>query len=446
MDDNRGQGRSVFGVIGPTSGTDFFHSLVEQLARSVEADCAWLAESIPGSEAKLRTLAVSIEGRDAQNFEYPIANTPAQNMFDDTGICLFPGDVRKRFPDDRILRVCNAGGYAGIPVVDSVGNVLGLLAVASRGPLANTRLLASQLRICANRATSELEGRSADAALSASEAWLKLMFDHSPDAYLLLTFDGKLLEANRAAERLTGLTRADMICRNVLIPGIMPEADIRRAAARLQVRAAGAPASQEEFTILQRNGGRAFVETYSEIVTIDGEKVMLLCIRDITSRKMAQQERQNQIDRAHQTMNNPQIVALGAETHSDYVRRIAAGTDFTVRDARTIEEFMDLIRDNACDVLLAEFPMADIGGEDLLTITRDTCTDCMTIFRVPSSSVAEPCSWFGSGPIRASTKRRRTAKPSRFWTGRLTRSSHARRRANPAIRDGGACWWERALE
>ena len=180
-----------------------------------------------------------------------------------------------------------------------------------------------------------------------------------------------------------------MIGRNVLIPGIMPEADIRWAAARLQVRAAGAPASQEEFTILQRNGGRAFVETYSEIVTIDGEKVMLLCIRDITSRKMAQQERQNQLDRAHQTMNNPQIVALGAETHSDYVRRIAAGTDFTVRDARTIEEFMDLIRDNACDVLLAEFPMADIGGEDLLTITRDTCADCMTIFRVPSSSVAD---------------------------------------------------------
>ena len=120
-------------------------------------------------------------------------------MFDDTGICLFPGDVRKRFPDDRILRVCNAGGYAGIPVVDSVGNVLGLLAVASRDPLANTRLLASQLRICANRATAELERRSADAALRASEARLKLMFDHAPDAYLLLTFDGKLLEANRAA-------------------------------------------------------------------------------------------------------------------------------------------------------------------------------------------------------------------------------------------------------
>ena len=93
--------------------------------------------------------------------------------------------------------------------------------------------------------------------------------------------------------------------------------------------------------------------------------------------------------KAEKNMNNPQIVALGAETHSDYVHRIAAGTDFTVRDARTIEDFMDLIRENACDVLIAEYPLTDIEGEDLLTITRETCADCMTIFRVPSSSVAD---------------------------------------------------------
>ena len=332
MDDNRDQGRSVFGGIGPTSGTDFFYSLVEHLARSVDADCAWLAESIPGSKAKIRTLAVSIEGRYAENFEYSIADTPAQNMFDDAGIYLISGGVRERFPEDRILRDSNAGGYAGIPVVDAAGNVLGLLAVASCGPLANARLLASQLRICANRAAAELGKRRTESALKASEARLKLMFDHAPDAYLLLTFDGKLLEANRAAERLTGLTRADMIGRNVLIPGIMPEADIRRAAARLQVRAAGAPASQEEFTILQRNGGKVFAETYSEIVTIDGEKVMLLCIRDITGRKMAQQGRQNQIDRTHQLLNaaltfaTHEVLAAGTEEQiARYATRTACG-------------------------------------------------------------------------------------------------------------------------
>src|SRR5580698_1714958 len=93
--------------------------------------------------------------------------------------------------------------------------------------------------------------------------------------------------------------------------------------------------------------------------------------------------------KAEKNMNNPQIVALGAETHSDYVHRIAAGTDFTVRDARSIADFMDLIRNNSCDVLLLEFPHADMEGEELLTIVREICPDCMTIFRVPSSGVKD---------------------------------------------------------
>src|SRR5579863_8478967 len=111
---------------------DPFYSLVEHLARSVDADCAWLAESIPAKESTLKTLAVSVGGKDAENFEYQTVHTPAQSMFDDAGICLVHCDVRDRFPEDSILRDCDASAYAGIPLVDSMGNVLGLLAVVSR--------------------------------------------------------------------------------------------------------------------------------------------------------------------------------------------------------------------------------------------------------------------------------------------------------------------------
>jgi PAS domain S-box-containing protein len=318
-----------------TSASEFSYSLVEQLARSVDAHCAWIAEFISAPEPTLRTIAVSIGGEDAANFQYPIAGTPAEEMLENAGICFFSNGVQDRFPDDPILRDCDAGGYAGIPLVDSRGEVLGLLAVASPDSLANTRQLASQLRLCASRATAGLEMRRAHAALRASEARLKLIFDHAPDAYLLLTLDGKLLEANHAAERLTGLTRADMIGRNVLLPGIMPEADIRRAAARLHVRAAGAPASQEEFTILHRNGSKVFAETDSELATIDGEKVMLLCMRDITRRKIAEQERQNRIDRIQRLLN----AALGLAAH----HTIANGTarQIAAHAARTVCESMD---------------------------------------------------------------------------------------------------------
>src|SRR5580693_7494741 len=91
------------------SGSEFSYSLVEQLARSVDAHCAWIAEFISASEPTLRTIAVSIGGRDAANFEYPIAGTPAEEVFDNAGICFFLNGVQERFPDDRILRDCDAG-------------------------------------------------------------------------------------------------------------------------------------------------------------------------------------------------------------------------------------------------------------------------------------------------------------------------------------------------
>lgn len=88
-------------------------------------------------------------------------------------------------------------------------------------------------------------------------------------------------------------------------------------------------------------------------------------------------------------MNNRQIVALGTDSHFDYVRRIAAGTDLTAYDATSITDFMDLTRDNPCQILMVEYPFADIEGSSLLTIVRETCADCMTVFRTPSTSVAE---------------------------------------------------------
>jgi DNA-binding NtrC family response regulator len=93
--------------------------------------------------------------------------------------------------------------------------------------------------------------------------------------------------------------------------------------------------------------------------------------------------------RRKQMISNPQIVALGTNTHADYIRRIAQSANFCVHEARTVWDAVDLIRNKACDVLIAEFPFADIQGDDLLSIVRENCAECMTIFRVASSSVAD---------------------------------------------------------
>jgi DNA-binding NtrC family response regulator len=88
-------------------------------------------------------------------------------------------------------------------------------------------------------------------------------------------------------------------------------------------------------------------------------------------------------------MTNPQIAALGTAPHVEYVHEISAGTGAVVHEARTTWEALDLIRNRSCDVLIAEFPFADMAGDELLTMVRENCPDCITIFRVSSSSVAD---------------------------------------------------------
>ena len=88
-------------------------------------------------------------------------------------------------------------------------------------------------------------------------------------------------------------------------------------------------------------------------------------------------------------MKNPQIVALGTDSHFEWARRVTAGTDFTVRYAGSLADVMDSATNSSCEILIVESPLPELESDDLLTIMRETCAECMTIFRVPSSSLAE---------------------------------------------------------
>src|ERR1700722_8869889 len=131
------------GITAPES--DYFSLLIENLARSANVHCAWVAEAVPASGLSLRTLAVCMDGKDAAGFEYSIAGTVAQNAFSSPDVVLFPFGVQEQFPDDSVLRRCSASGYAGIPLLDSAGGVVGLLAIASRKTLDDSQLLSPLL-------------------------------------------------------------------------------------------------------------------------------------------------------------------------------------------------------------------------------------------------------------------------------------------------------------
>lgn len=87
--------------------------------------------------------------------------------------------------------------------------------------------------------------------------------------------------------------------------------------------------------------------------------------------------------------NSPQIVILGTAALGHYVRGIAAHTISEVHSTTTVWDTLSLIRGQSCDILVAELPFADLDSDELLSLVRDNSPDCLTIFRIPSSRIAD---------------------------------------------------------
>ncbi|BCR04983.1 hypothetical protein DESUT3_20520 [Desulfuromonas versatilis] len=144
-------------------GESFFTTLTANLAKSVDADYAFVCEFTDDSHSRVRTIAVHVDGLPAENFEFDLVGTPCGEVIRHEAQC-FPARVREQFPLDHIAKQLQVESYAGIPLRDSTGQVLGPLAVFSRRPMADRHLAQLLLQLFAVRAATELERRRATKA------------------------------------------------------------------------------------------------------------------------------------------------------------------------------------------------------------------------------------------------------------------------------------------
>jgi len=168
----------VAGTAG-VSGQHFFRSLAKHLARALEAKCAFVGEVLPADPSRLRTLSAWVGDSYAPSFEFPLAGTPSGEVLAH-GLRVYGEGVLDLFPGDATLQALNVTSYAGIPLYDTTGATLGVLAVAQAGPLRLDDNLVSTLRIFAARAGVELERiraeeqrRQAETEVLALEAQLR---------------------------------------------------------------------------------------------------------------------------------------------------------------------------------------------------------------------------------------------------------------------------------
>jgi len=162
--------------ISLAGGDGFFQSLAYALREATQASKVFIAE-LDDSLNLAITLAVATPTGPEQNFEYPLQDSPCEDLIR-LGDVVFRGSVAKRFPRDSLLEGSGIEAYVGKLLRDHSGRPLGILVAMFRQPLVDADGTASLLRIFAARAEAELERRQDERSLRDSMVSLEYQALH----------------------------------------------------------------------------------------------------------------------------------------------------------------------------------------------------------------------------------------------------------------------------
>ncbi|TFH01632.1 MAG: PAS domain S-box protein [Calditrichales bacterium] len=96
---------------------------------------------------------------------------------------------------------------------------------------------------------------------------------------------GVLIDANRAAEKLTGYERHEVVGKSLLSIGILPKNQILKAGDLLYKISRKIPTDPEEITLIRKDGQSINVELRSYPVDLGGRPLVLSTARDIDIHK-----------------------------------------------------------------------------------------------------------------------------------------------------------------
>jgi PAS domain S-box-containing protein len=201
---------SIARGVSAATGQKFFRHLVSRLAEILEADFVLIGElERDGAEpARIRTIARFADGKPAKNIVYDLAGSPCENVVGKR-LCSYASGVQELFPRDRVLVATGVVGYVGAPLYDSQDRALGIINVLYRREIPNVRLAESVLRIFATRAAGELERKTAEQELLASERLNQRIIESMPGGVVQVDADGGIPFANEQAQRFLGLEYDD---------------------------------------------------------------------------------------------------------------------------------------------------------------------------------------------------------------------------------------------
>lgn len=261
-------------------GPAYFEQAVRELALLLDADMAFITRLDPAQPEMLYTVALFEEGHLVPNISYPVADTPCAQVVEGRPN-IVPHGLQQRYPADAFLVEKAMEAYAGEPLVSLGGRPIGHIGVMSRRPFGDTATIATTLKMFAVAVTAAMMRER-------SRRQYRDLFEFAPDALVLSDRQGRIVLANRQAERIFGWTRAELAGQPVemLVPQDIRQRHVGLRDGFLRTLEMRRMAGDRPALQATRKDGSVFpVEIDLAPVETESGVMIAAAVRDITARK-----------------------------------------------------------------------------------------------------------------------------------------------------------------
>ncbi len=181
--------------------------------------------------------------------------------------------------------------------------------------------------------------KDAEKELRESEEKFRMIFENANDEIVYMGKDGNIIDVNDKVEEIWGYKREEVIGRNYAEFGFVSEAEMENMATLFSDLFEGKPVQIHEMKAMRRDGSTVYVEINSRAVMRNNEVIGFLSIvRDITNRKLAEDEKKNLEAMLQQAQKLEAIGTLAGGIAHDFNNILTPIMGFTEMTINTLSE------------------------------------------------------------------------------------------------------------
>lgn len=194
--------RSIATKFSSVYGISFFEKVCKHLCDTLDIEYAFVGE-INNYSNNVNVKSIVKNDATLESFSFQLKETPS-DIARHNKISSFPSNIQHLFPNDSLLVELNVESYVGIPLKNSLGDVMGIMVLMDIKPLEHESAAKTFLQIFSERVAAEMERLQSDDALRRSEENNRLIVENAPFCIHQLDLNGKVISINKAGLLMFG--------------------------------------------------------------------------------------------------------------------------------------------------------------------------------------------------------------------------------------------------